>query len=99
MRRKQLLTVIMVTLLLPAATNVIAKSSKLSDRDVTNRIIAESIAEYPGVCACPFNRARNGSACGGRSAWSKEGGYSPVCYKDEVTAEMIKEWREQNNME
>ncbi|CCJ87803.1 hypothetical protein BN133_4180 [Cronobacter dublinensis 582] len=39
---------------------------------------------------------RNGRACGGRSAWSREGGYSPVCYKREVTAQMIREWRERN---
>lgn len=24
---------------------------------------------YPGNCACPYNHARNGSRCGGRSAY------------------------------
>lgn len=67
-----------------------------SDMQVKKRIIAESIAEYPGPCACPFNQARNGSSCGKRSAWSKPGGYSPICYADEVTPEMVKAWRKRN---
>ncbi|MEG5828426.1 hypothetical protein [Enterobacter bugandensis] len=77
--------------------NAVAKANALSDSQVKNEIIAESIADYPGVCACPFNQARNGSSCGRRSAWSKAGGYSPICYQNEVTAEMIKEWRERNS--
>jgi hypothetical protein len=28
--------------------------------------------------------------------WSKAGGYSPICYKKEVTKDMVKEWRQQN---
>ncbi|ENB7196960.1 hypothetical protein ABIH54_003609 [Enterobacter bugandensis] len=77
--------------------NAVAKANALSDTQVKNEIIAESIADYPGVCACPFNQARNGSSCGRHSAWSKAGGYSPICYQNEVTAEMIKEWRERNS--
>ncbi|WP_409455922.1 hypothetical protein [Pseudescherichia sp.] len=77
------------------ASNIaLAKGPAISDAEVKENIIKESIAEYPGTCACPFNRARNGSSCGKRSAWSKAGGYSPICYKDEVTKEMIKTWRE-----
>ncbi|MEN4871186.1 hypothetical protein [Kosakonia cowanii] len=72
----------------------VAKSPTLSDAQVKQAIIEESIAEYPGTCACPFNRARNGSSCGRRSAWSKAGGYAPICYANEVTKEMIKAWRE-----
>ncbi|MGX4911673.1 hypothetical protein ACUYGN_21105 [Enterobacter chengduensis] len=79
------------------SSNAVAKTNILSDAQVKDKIIAESIADYPGVCACPFNQARNGSSCGRRSAWSKAGGYSPICYQNEVTAEMIKEWRERNS--
>lgn len=74
----------------------IAKSNSLSDDQVRQRIIDDSVASYPGTCACPFNTARNGSLCGGRSAWSKAGGYSPICYKKEVTKEMVKAWRQEN---
>jgi len=79
------------------AGNAVAKSRAVSDEKIKEKVIAESIASYPGVCACPFNRARNGSSCGRRSAWSKAGGYAPICYKNEVTNEMVKQWREQNN--
>ncbi|HID9232134.1 TPA: hypothetical protein ACXFAB_004630 [Klebsiella quasipneumoniae] len=74
----------------------IAKSNSLSDDQVRQRIIDDSVASYPGTCACPFNTARNGSSCGGRSAWSNAGGYSPICYKKEVTKEMVKAWRQEN---
>ena len=73
--------------------NIAVAKENLSDDKVKQAIIDESIAAYPGTCACPFNSARNGSSCGRRSAWSKAGGYSPICYKKEVTKEMIKDWR------
>ncbi|WP_413787409.1 hypothetical protein [Pantoea agglomerans] len=70
-----------------------AKTSKQSDDQIRQLIIEDSIASYPGVCACPFNAARNGSSCGRRSAWSKLGGYAPVCYKKEISKEMVDDWR------
>lgn len=72
----------------------LAKTLPLTAEQVKQQIIDESIESYPGTCACPYNSARNGSSCGRRSAWSKEGGYSPTCYKKEVTEAMIAEWRE-----
>lgn len=79
---------------LPAIAH--AKSTALTDDQIKQQIIDDSIASYPGTCACPFNRARNGSSCGRRSAWSKAGGYSPICYKKEVTQDRVKQWRQQN---
>ncbi|WP_337010825.1 hypothetical protein [Pantoea sp. AS142] len=70
-----------------------AKTLKQTDDQIRKLIIEDSIASYPGVCACPFNAARNGSSCGRRSAWSKQGGYAPVCYKKEITKEMVDDWR------
>jgi hypothetical protein len=32
---------------------------------------------------------RNGRACGGRSAYSRPGGASPLCYPSDVPAAMI----------
>lgn len=69
---------------------------QLSDQQVKRKIIQESIASYPGNCPCPYNSARNGSRCGGRSAWSRPGGYSPICYESDVTQKMIQSWRKQN---
>jgi hypothetical protein len=45
-------------------------------------------------CACPDDTARNGSACGGRSAYSRPGGAAPLCYPSDVTAAMIESYRQ-----
>ena len=67
-----------------------------SDGDVKKQIIAESISAYPGKCPCPYHAARNGSACGARSAWSRKGGYAPLCYEREISSEMVQKWRQDN---
>jgi len=77
-----------------AASPVFSKTQRLSDEQVKQHIIDESIAEYSGNCPCPYNSARNGSRCGKRSAWSRAGGEAPICYKDEVSKEMIASWRQ-----
>jgi hypothetical protein len=61
-------------------------SARPSDAAIKQKIIKESIASYPGNCPCPYNSASNGSRCGGRSAWSRAGGYAPKCYEADVTA-------------
>lgn len=33
-----------------------------------------------GSCDCPYDITSNGSACGGRSAYSQPGGAEPICY-------------------
>ena len=68
-------------------------AKETSNEKIKQAIIQESIESYPGNCPCPFNSARNGSRCGGRSAWSRADGYSPVCYLKEVTSDMIKKWK------
>jgi len=45
------------------------------------------------LCACPYNSARNGSSCGGRSAWSRGGGYSPMCYPKDVSKADVAAYR------
>lgn len=67
--------------------------SKLSDAQIKQRIIKASIAEYPGNCACPYNSASNGSSCGRRSAWSRGGGYAPMCYAKDVSKAQVSSWR------
>jgi S1-C subfamily serine protease len=70
-----------------------AGASRLSDAEVRARLIQESIGDYDGPCACPYHHARNGSRCGGRSAYSRRGGEEPLCYPRDVSAEMIEAWR------
>jgi hypothetical protein len=74
------------------AGNLAARAGQ-SDADARQAIIRESIASYPGNCPCPYNTDRAGRSCGRRSAYSRPGGYSPICYDTDVTPAMIDEYR------
>ncbi len=63
----------------------ISAPSSAEVRKATTVLIQQSIASYAGSCPCPYNRDRGGRRCGKRSAWSKPGGYSPICYDSDVT--------------
>jgi hypothetical protein len=80
------------------ASSVAGKDLKaVSEQQIKRQIIEESIASYPGRCPCPYNTTRNGSSCGGRSAWSRKGGYAPICYEREVTKEMVSQRRQRDS--
>ena len=68
----------------------------LTDAAVAFLIVAASIATYKATgrpCACPEDTMRNGRKCGGNSAWSRPGGYKPLCYPTEISAAMIAAYR------
>jgi hypothetical protein len=75
-----------------------ASAESMSDADVRQAMIQESIGAYPGNCPCPYNHASNGSRCGKRSAWSRAGGYAPRCYPEDVTDAMVKQYRESHGI-
>ena len=64
----------------------------LSDLAVARLIVAASLTEHTGSCACPYQRGRNGISCAGRSAYSR--GSSQLCYVADVTPRMIKDYRD-----
>lgn len=64
-----------------------------SDAEIKAILIQQSIASYSGRCPCPYNRTSNGSKCGKRSAYSKPGGASPLCYPSDVTPAMVTRYR------
>jgi hypothetical protein len=73
-----------------------AAREPLSDAQVRHAIIQDSIARYQATghpCACPYNLARNGSRCGGRSAYSRLGGAEPFCFPQDVSDAMVRAWR------
>ncbi len=79
--------------------SAIAKeNSALSDDAIAQILIDRSINSYSGNCPCPYNRASNGSRCGGRSAYSRPGGASPLCYREDVSADSIKRYRAQHQI-
>ncbi len=66
-----------------------------TDAEIKQAIIDESIASYRanrGNCPCPYNTDRAGHKCGARSAYSRPGGASPVCYEKDVTQKMIEDY-------
>lgn len=69
-----------------------------SDGDIKQAIIQESIANYAGNCPCPYNTDRAGRRCGKRSAYSRPGGRSPICYPEDVTQDMIKSYRQKHGL-
>ncbi len=70
-----------------------SKSDGLTTSQIKKLLIKRSHAYYDGSCPCPYNRARNGSKCGGRSAYSRPGGAEPLCYESDVTEAMVAAFR------
>ena len=68
-------------------------ASEMTDSEVRDRIVRESVASYSGSCACPENIDAAGRRCGARSAYSKPGGARPICYSHDVTDEQVREFR------
>jgi hypothetical protein len=78
------------------ATSVAAQ--RLTDADIRKLIIQQSISSYQGNCPCPYNTASNGSSCGRRSAYSRPGGASPLCYPDDISQEMVDQYRRSHGL-
>jgi hypothetical protein len=74
----------------------VCAAPKMSDALIKQAIIQQSLASYPGNCPCPYNSARNGSSCGGRSAYSRGGGYAPMCYPSDVSKADVDAYRRSN---
>ena len=70
----------------------------LSDSQIRQLLIQQSIASYPGNCPCPYNAARNGSSCGRRSAYSRARGYQPLCYSRDISQRMVDDYRQHNGI-
>ena len=82
---------VLLIILLFLPTQVLTNQN-ITDEEIKKLIIQQSISSYPGPCACPYSATSRGHRCGGRSAYSKPGGYSPICYGEQITESMIKEF-------
>lgn len=69
------------------------KSTGISTARIKKILIKRSHAYYSGNCPCPYNRTSRGHKCGKRSAYSRPGGASPLCYNSDVTARMVADYR------
>ena len=83
----------LAVLMVLAVASPSAGRQAMSDAQVRQAIIRQSIASYSGSCPCPYSTARNGSRCGGRSAYSRPGGEAPVCFASDVSAAQVTAYR------
>ena len=81
-----------LTLVLALTSLIISANAREDLSQVKKQMIEESISHYPGHCPCPYNLASNGSQCGGRSAYSRPGGYAPICYEQDIPDQDALEW-------
>ena len=77
----------------PAQTPRTDERPALTNAEIISAIIRDSLASYPGNCPCPDNVDRAGRRCGARSAYSRPGGYAPLCYPRDVSQAMIEAYR------
>lgn len=75
------------------AAGVPPPASLLTDAEIRQLLIEESIGLYSGNCPCPYNLDRAGNRCGGRSAYSRPGGASPLCFPEDVSDAVVESYR------
>jgi hypothetical protein len=94
----RLLAILLALLLAPAlgvtAWAATPETQALSDDQVRDRMIADSIGGYSGPCPCPYNMMRNRKPCSTNSAYSKPGGAAPLCYRRDISDAMVRQWRQ-----
>lgn len=94
--KHSLASVGLAVLMVLTAASPSAGGQSMSDAQVRQAIIRQSIASYSGSCPCPYSTARNGSRCGGRSAYSRPGGAAPLCFASDVSAAQVSAYRRSN---
>ena len=92
-RMKNLTATICLTLAVLLGMTSHGNAQAVSDEQVKELIIRQSIASYSGRCPCPYNIMRNARRCGGRSAYSRPGGKSPICYKRDIPKSAVERYR------
>jgi hypothetical protein len=82
----------------PTSPNKDGVKKGVTAAEIAAILIAASRSAYHSTgrpCACPDDLTRNGSACGGRSAYSRPGGAAPLCYPQDITPAMIEAYKQQ----
>ena len=87
---------ILLTVALGFAAAQTTKAAK-TNAEIKQEIIKQSLASYKGSCPCPYSVDRAGRMCGRRSAYSKPGGASPICFEKDVTGKMVIDYRKRNS--
>lgn len=69
-------------------------ATRLTDAQLRQMLIDESIRAYSGRCPCPYSQDRAGRKCGNRSASSRPGGRAPYCYASDVPQQEVDRLRD-----
>jgi hypothetical protein len=93
-RRDWRLAIVVVGLFATSVASAQTFNCRTPVPTLKEQMIEESIARYPGNCPCPYNRDARGHRCGKRSAWNRAGGYVPLCYPEDITPEMVRDFCE-----
>jgi hypothetical protein len=88
--------VLLLALILTSSVAIAADA--LTHKQIRQIIIQQSINSYLGNCPCPYNTDRAGKHCGGRSAYSRAGGYSPVCFESDISDVQVSEYRQRHQL-
>jgi hypothetical protein len=75
----------------------VERAPLVSDRDIRRQMIEQSLSSYSGSCPCPYNIDRAGRSCGARSAYSRPGGASPLCYPSDISDAQVQSFRSRQN--
>ena len=81
---------VLALVLIFGAVSCTTQEETKTDTEIKQILIKESIARYPANCPCPYSVDRAGRRCGKRSAYSRPGGASPLCYPSDVSDDMVK---------
>ncbi len=92
-----------IVLLLASLLSIqsLATEKLMSDDQVKDEIIDNYVTKHlkkKGPCPCPYNKSKDGKSCGARSAWSRKNNKDVICYRSDVTNEMVEKWREANKL-
>ena len=68
----------------------------ISDDDIVYMVMLESREGYAGFCLCPADFDARGNQCGKRSAYLRPTPYTALCYPEQVTQEMVDNYRERH---
>lgn len=86
-----LMAAVLFALAVPAAAQ---EGEEISDAQIRQLIVQASLRSYSGSCPCPYNTDRAGRSCGRRSAYSRPGGASPMCYASDVPDARVRAYRD-----
>jgi hypothetical protein len=76
-----------------------AATKEAGDAQARRLIVEQSIASFRArgqACTCPYDIAKDGSSCSGSSAYSRGARGTLLCFRGDVAAEMIQDWRRAN---